>query len=236
MSMQELQEASARCAFDAQEARFKTHVNADDYRLRAVCGALGPVQGKRILDAGCGKGRFAAHLRNQGAEVIGLDLSRAMLAGETAGLARVRGTARRLPFASCRFDAVVAIEVIQHFASGALDQALHEAARVLVPGGVLAIVDKNAAALDVQRPWLPGLAVKWLDERRGRGMYQPRGPARETWFWPGGLERRLMRHFDAVRCEHLLSPRETQSALFVHMAAVRTMALWTGKAPGGNHG
>jgi ubiquinone/menaquinone biosynthesis C-methylase UbiE len=237
MSMPAIQEAQARVAFDAQQARFKARVEGDDYRLRAVCFALAPLKGRRILDLGCGKGRFAARLREEGADVIGLDLSRAMLAGAAlAGVPRVRGTARRLPFAARQFDAVVAIEVIQHLARGALDQALGECARVLEPGGVVAIVDKNAAALDVQRPWLPSLAVKWLDEQRGRGMYDPGGPARERWFWPRGLERRLQRHFDSVRCQHLLSSREAQRPLFVRTAAVRQMALWTGKAPGGNHG
>ena len=71
--------------------------------------------GRRVLDLGCGKGRFATRLAESGAEVVGIDLSAAMLA-EAKGLARVRGSARRLPFASATFDAVVAVEVFEHLA------------------------------------------------------------------------------------------------------------------------
>ena len=45
--------------------------------------ALEPLVGKRILDLGCGKGRFARALQGLGAQVVGLDLSAAMLAEAT---------------------------------------------------------------------------------------------------------------------------------------------------------
>jgi SAM-dependent methyltransferase len=225
-------EAAVRAAFDAQEARFKAQVAPDDYRLRAVMGALGPLAGSRILDLGCGKARFAAHLSTRGTEVIGLDLSAALL-GRAGGLPRVRATARRLPFTTASFDAVVAIEVFEHLSTLGLDQTLAEIARVLRPGGAVAIVDKNAAALDARRPWLPSLVLKWIDERRGRWMYPPGGAARERWFWPRRFRTKLARFFDAVRLEHLLSAQEAEVSLFRRVPAVRLMTLWTGTGRGG---
>src|SRR5262249_42315800 len=153
-------------------------------RLRSVWAALALPPGRRVLDLGCGKGRFAAHLRARGLEVVGLDLSAAMLT-KGGDWPRVLGSARRLPLASASFDGLIAVEVLQHVHPGQLDGVLAEARRVLRPGGVLAIVDRNAAALDARRPWLPALAVKWIDERRGLWMYPPDGPAREHWFFPG---------------------------------------------------
>ena len=79
-----------------------------------------------------------------------------MLAGAT-GLDRVRGSARRLPFDGATFDAVIAVEVFEHLA--AIDEVLREVRRVLRPGGIVAIVDKNAGSWNARRPWLPNLAV-----------------------------------------------------------------------------
>ena len=93
------------------------------------CGAcLGPLRGRRVLDLGCGKGRFAAALARAGAEVIGLDRSAAMLAGAAAaGYDRVRGSARRLPLATAAFDAAIAVEVFEHLHRAAIDEVLRRA-------------------------------------------------------------------------------------------------------------
>lgn len=217
--------------FDALHARFKSEVPAGDARLLAVAKVLNPLAGKRVLDLGCGKGRFAARLRALGAEVIGLDRSSAMLAGGSGG-GRVLGSARRLPFATGAFDAVLAVEVLEHVAPEDLDPVLAEAARVLRPGGRLAIVDKNAGAMDARRPWLPSLVVKRIDERRGRWMYPAGGPVRERWFWPNSLRARLGRRFEGVGVEYLLSPAEAGWRLFRGVPAARLLTLWTATKPG----
>ena len=72
-------EAIVASRFDALHGRFKDVIDADDPRLRGVVDSLGPLAGRRILDLGCGKGRFARALAAQGASVVGLDLSAAML-------------------------------------------------------------------------------------------------------------------------------------------------------------
>ncbi len=221
-------DAEVTARFDAAQGRFKASVPADDARLRAVLAALGPLGGRRVLDLGCGKGRFAAHLRAAGADVVGVDLSAAML-GKAVGLDRALASAKRLPFAAGTFDAVVAVEVFEHI--DAIDAALAEARRVLRPGGTLAIVDKNALALDARRPWLPGLAVKWVDERRGLWMYPAGGPVRERWFVPGSLARRLRRDFDHVRVDFPIRPEERRRLVFRAVPAARLLALWSARVP-----
>lgn len=216
--------------FDHLQGRFKAEVPPDDVRLAALFSALGPLRGARVLDLGCGKGRFAARLRERGARVVGLDLSMAMLRS-ARGLDRVRASARRLPFADGAFDAVVAVEVFEHV--GPPEPVLREARRVLRPGGVLAVVDKNAASWNARRPWLPNLVLKWLDERRGRWMYPKGGPVRESWFWPWAFRRLLARQFGAARVEFLLSPSEAGVALFRRVPSARLMTLWTARVPGG---
>jgi SAM-dependent methyltransferase len=221
-------DAFVAARFDLSEARFKDEVPYDDVRLRAILAALMPLDGLRLLDLGCGKGRFASHFQAAGAEVVGLDLSSAMLARAT-GLDRVRASARRLPFADATFDAVVAIEVLEHV--GAVESVLHEARRVLRPGGRIAIVDKNAGALDARRPWLPSLVVKWIDERRGLWMYPADGPVRERWFGPNALKARLDREFGHAQVEFLLRPEEARRPIFRFCPSTRLMALWRARVP-----
>jgi 2-polyprenyl-6-hydroxyphenyl methylase/3-demethylubiquinone-9 3-methyltransferase len=227
-------EAEVASRFDALHRRFKPSLARDDYRLRGILDALGPVRGLRILDLGCGKGRFARVLEAEGASVVGIDLSAAMLAA-ASDLDRVRATARRLPFRSREFDAVLAIEVFEHLDPRHRQSVLEEARRVLRPGGAMAIVDKNLASLCARRPWLPSVAVKRIDEYRGRWMYPRGGPVRERWFWPGGFKAELRRHFEGVGVVHLLSPAERAHTLFRFVPAARLMTLWVARAPGGRH-
>jgi cyclopropane fatty-acyl-phospholipid synthase-like methyltransferase len=50
----------------------------DDF-VRAVAALMGEVNGLRLCDFGCGQGRVARYLADQGAEVVGVDVSAAML-------------------------------------------------------------------------------------------------------------------------------------------------------------
>jgi ubiquinone/menaquinone biosynthesis C-methylase UbiE len=225
-------EAEVAGRFDSLSGRFKTEVAADDARLLAIIERLSPLAGRLILDVGCGKGRFARKLCEQGAQVIGLDASARMLA-EAGDLPRVRATARRLPFGRASFDGAMAIEVFEHLAPESLDHVCGEVVRVLKPGGTFVVIDKNACSLNARRPWLPSLAVKLIDERRGRWMYSHRDRMRERWFRPGALARRLRRWFPEVHVRHLLSRNEEGRFPFQWAPAARLMVLWAAKAPGG---
>ncbi len=161
-------EAAVAARFDDLHGRFKSEVAEDDPRLLSIAESLRPLDGRRVLDLGCGKGRFARALVDRGARVVGLDVSEAMLAGaDRAGLDRVRASARRLPFRPSSFDAAIAVEVFEHLAPQAVDDVCAEVQRVLRPGGTFVVVDKNLYSLNAQRPWLPSVTVKWIDERRG---------------------------------------------------------------------
>ncbi len=115
-------------------------------------GRLGLRYGERMLDLGCGGGRHAFEAMRRGAEVVALDASNPELVwasalmhavveeGHTnngaAGWA-VQGDALRLPFPSGSFDRVVAAEVLEHIPVDR--QAMAELARVLRPGGIMAV-------------------------------------------------------------------------------------------------
>jgi 2-polyprenyl-3-methyl-5-hydroxy-6-metoxy-1,4-benzoquinol methylase len=96
--------------------------------------------GERVLDVGCGEGRFAAELTRKGVEVVGIDV-----ATEPLRRARERHPElvdlRQLPIAGAwplqdaSFDAVWAGEVIEHVAD--TTGWLSELRRVLRSGGLL---------------------------------------------------------------------------------------------------
>ena len=101
--------------------------------------AQGLVPG-RILEAGCGTGRWLAALQPLGGRLYGLDLSAGMLerAQQRQGLRRlVRGRAGQLPFPAAEFDLVYCVNAIHHFRSPR--DFVFEARRLLRPGGALAV-------------------------------------------------------------------------------------------------
>jgi SAM-dependent methyltransferase len=99
-----------------------------------------PAPGRATLDLGCGEGRVGARLQELGHSVVGVDASATL-----AAAARERGVygevieadAAALPFEDAAFDLVVAFMALHDMDDPA--SALGEAARVLEPGGRLAI-------------------------------------------------------------------------------------------------
>lgn len=102
-----------------EDKRFSRGGRLIDQREKdAVLDALGPVADKEILEIACGTGRFPVLLAEQGADVVGLDISAAMLrqgrekartADIEGSLELIRGDAGRLPFPDDHFDAVYAM-------------------------------------------------------------------------------------------------------------------------------
>lgn len=104
--------------------------------------------GERVLDVGCGEGRFASELRVAGAQVVALDvaeeaLRRARARDPQLVLERVRDDGG-WPLADASFDVVWAGEVIEHVPDTAA--WLSELRRVLRSGGsLLASTPSNGA-------------------------------------------------------------------------------------------
>lgn len=87
--------------------------------------------GKKVLDVACGTGRFSRLFRSHGAQVTGLDLSRAMLNQSRirqSAEAYVEASALRLPFKDGSFDIAVSVNAFNHIPS--FEDAIDEICRV----------------------------------------------------------------------------------------------------------
>ena len=138
-------------------------------------GAL--VEGKRVLDAGCGTGYGSELLARQGAaEVVGVDVDAEVI--DAASRSDQRATfavadLRELPADLGEFDVVVCFEVLEHIREP--EVALDSLAGVLRPGGILAVSSPN------------------------RDVYPPGNPFHEHEFTPGELAEALSARFAHVR-------------------------------------
>jgi SAM-dependent methyltransferase len=126
-------------------------LEAPDFELRLAFLAPELRPDLRVLDLGCGDGRFTAEIAAAGAKVIGADVARAAIdraAARSPGLEFARvGLDAALPFADNEFELVWASEVIEHVADTA--RWLSEARRVLAPRGVLLITTPSHGRLRV---------------------------------------------------------------------------------------
>lgn len=92
-----------------------------------------------ILDVGCGGGLLTNYLAKMGHQVSGVDLSEQSLEiarqkDETKTVEYKRASAYDLPFPNGHFDAVSAMDLLEHVEEPA--QVIKEASRVLKPGGL----------------------------------------------------------------------------------------------------
>ncbi len=141
----------SRAYYEALWEAVPLGLDPSDYepRRRFLLGNV--AAGERVLDVGCGEGRFTEDLATAGASVVGLDVAEEPL---RRARARARADAldlrlvepeREWSLPDASFDVVWAGEVIEHVADTGL--LLSEARRVLVPGGRLLLSTPNHGRL-----------------------------------------------------------------------------------------
>ena len=101
-----------------------------------------PLQGRRILDVGCGLGMYVRHFRAFSDQVYGVDIDPDKVAQASQDLPDIQvAPAEKLPFPDGSFDVVLLHEVIEHVTDDR--QVLAEALRVLVAGGHVLVFAPN---------------------------------------------------------------------------------------------
>lgn len=184
---------------------------------------LSPLQGKHILELGCGRGDFAVWLAKQDAKVTAVDLGPRLVAAARA-LARVNcvdcdfrtASIVDLPFEPDTFDAEVGLRILHHLSEADVRRALQGCHRVLKPGGVAVFYEpvENSAAFGLIQNLVPvgkkggrrrpsilqrkawRAYVQTLDDRQmtsGELIADGEGLFRGVRTWPHGFLIRLVR-------------------------------------------
>ena len=165
----------------------------------AFVDGLGIPSGARALDIACGSGNLAIPLARSGAKAIGVDIApnlleqaRARAAAENLEATFDEGDAEALPYGDASFDVVVSM-------FGAMfaprpELVVAEMARVLKPGGRLAMANWNPASFTGEMfrlsakhsPPPPGLTppIMWGDEATVRQRLAPQFTNIETKLTP----------------------------------------------------
>jgi len=183
----------------ADEEHFPSTIDPRIYHVKVILDWLGDIGGGRVLDVGCGKGRFARLVkeRHPAATVVAMDLAVSMLGYADANLARTAGSMLDLPFAAGSFDGAYATESLEHAVD--IERAVGEICRVVKAGGRIVVIDKNAAH------WGKLKTPQW-----------------EKWFHDEELKKLLRRHCSHVESKPISYWEDVEpDGLFLAWLAVR---------------
>ena len=184
--------------FNSEAHIFPEDVTSDDGRLKSVRSFLGDLENTKILDAGCGKGRFAGKIKEAvpTCEVHGVDLSHELLTSVPESIISKQGSILNLPYVSRTFDAVFCIEALEHTIR--IEKSIEELCRVLKDGGKIIIIDKNVEKLG---------RLKITDF--------------EQWFDKSEVKNILSKHCGDVRVEEISYAQNDADGLFLAWSGVK---------------
>lgn len=155
-----------KAEFDISAPKFMTSIDKDDERykivlqnVKEVCLLGGDI---KILDIGCGKGRYLKNLIDDlpDSQCYGVDISKNVIAEKTnQNIVWEEGSLTHIPFRDNNFAMAYTCEALEHAVD--IKSAIREMARVVRPDGRIVIVDKNIAALGTLEicEW-----EQWFDE------------------------------------------------------------------------
>ncbi len=210
---------------------------------RLILDLVGAVEGRRILDVGCGDGELAVALSGRGAAVAGVDASASMIEAARARAERQRApvsfqvaSAQSLPFAAEEFDIVVAVTILCFVEDAA--PVFQEMARVLRPGGRLVIGElgkwSSWAAARRLRGWLGSplwRKGRFRSAKELRALAEQAGlvpaPVRGAVYYPRfQIAAKALAPFDPA-----FSRLTTAGAAFLALSAVKRAAAPDAKDP-----
>ena len=145
----------------------------DNLQFRAIQRALRVAAvpyGSRVLDVGCGTGRWVRRYEKLGFAAVGVDATLGMLRiarEHRTAIPLTVGLAQSLPFCDSAFDCLSDITVVQHIPYDFQAKALQEMVRVVKPGGRLIfmeVISRKASSTEKDPHVFPRKPKDWIQE------------------------------------------------------------------------
>lgn len=133
--------------FDENVGIFPTEIDKNDGRFKIIAEEIQKSRPEKVLDLGCGKGRFTKALNDvfPGLDYHGADISEKMLAEAPDFMKKKKATLLDTTYPSEYFDFVFSVEALEHAVD--IESAIKEMHRILKKSGKLVIIDKNIEKL-----------------------------------------------------------------------------------------
>ena len=163
-----------------------------------------PLRDSRLLDYGCGPGRWVPFFQRWGCQYTGIDLVEPMVRlarsrWPGADIQRLEG--ERIPYGAGTFDVVVSIAVLHHNGYSAQERMLAEIRRVLKPGGYVLVFEAVGPRAPPGVGESPRPLQEWITLLRDLGLlYRWHRGARYTIV--GAAVAKLRRHTRAAILFH----------------------------------
>ena len=155
--------------FSRHAEEFPDEVSIDDGRVAVIVASVRP--GHRVVEVGCGKGRFlnAILVHQPDVHCTGVDPSEGLSRHLPPAIEAVAGTLESIPLPTDSFDVAFSVEAIEHSANP--QRAVEEMIRIVRPGGRVIVIDKQRAQwgrLDCP-PWEHWPPIHWLTDQLRHG-------------------------------------------------------------------
>lgn len=202
------------------------HAHGED--LAQLAAIVGSRPEALALDLGCGGGHVSFLLAPLVRKVVAYDLSEAMVAMVRAEAARRaldnldarQGSAERLPCPDAAFDIVASRYSTHHWRDA--PAGLHEARRVLKPGGLAVFIDVVTPASSLLDTWLQSLELlRDPSHVRNYSIEQWRAMLESAGFVPGPVSRFRLRLEFSSWVKRMNTPE-------IHVQAIRSLQARAG--------
>ena len=136
-------------------ARYRTRNRFARQRIANVLSLLPPLDGRVLVDVGCGMGTFTVEAAHRGARALGIDFAPEALPA-AAAVARAEGAERawftradavHMPLRDDSADVVVAADITEHLDDATLRGVLSDVRRVLRSGGTFVVYTPESSHL-----------------------------------------------------------------------------------------
>lgn len=148
----------AETAHGEYDAESKRALKAKEIARSIVFDMLSDIANKKILDVGCGPGKYTAKLLQRNATVVGMDVSLNMLRicnenYSNEKMALCLADLEYIPFKEKSFDVILCVDLLHTFTKESREIIIDNLIKFVTPGGMIILDNRNS--------WCPYLWFGW---------------------------------------------------------------------------